>query len=206
LCPKCIKYYMPALMTAPSAVTTPVADALRQALLADRAQALTRLYRQGFPPVRRYISRHGGAVQDAQDVFQDVLVILYEQATSGRLVLTASASTYLFRISRNLWHQEVRRRARLPQEALSFDWEPAAPAETETVIAPILAVRDYVEQLGEKCKSLLLSFYYFQQPLTQLAETYGYRSVRSATAQKSKCLERLRHVVRAACHLQSLDQ
>ena len=56
---------------------------------------------------------------------------------------------------------------------------------------------DYVERLGEKCKSVLLSFYYFQQPLTHIAEVQGYRSVRSATVQKFKCLERLRQSVRA---------
>jgi len=193
-------------MSASFQSTTLAADALRQALLADRTQALTRLYRQGFPLVRRYIGRRGGSVQDAQDVFQDALVVLYEQAVGGTLVLTASASTYLLGISRNLWHQELRRRARLPHEALPAQWEPAAPAEPEALTEAAFAVRDYVEQLGDKCKSLLLSFYYFQQPLAQLAEAHGYRSVRSATVQKFKCLERLRHAVRAAFHLQSLDQ
>jgi len=197
---------MPALMTAPPQSAALTADALRQTLLADRAQALTRLYRQGFPPVRRYIGRRGGSAHDAQDVFQDALVILYEQATSGTLVLTASASTYLLSVSRNLWLQELRRRARLPHTALPAEWEPTAEEDTEGLAAPAFAVRDYVEQLGEKCKSLLLSFYYFQQPLAQLAETHGYRSVRSATVQKFKCLERLRHVVKAAFHTQLIDQ
>ncbi len=197
---------MPAPITAPPQPTALAADALRQAFLADRAQALTRLYRLGFPPVRRYIGRRGGSPQDAQDVFQDALVILYEQATSGTLILTASASTYLLSISRNLWHQELRRRARLPHEALPAEWEPAANDDTEALAAPAFAVRDYVEQLGGKCKSLLLNFYYFQQPLTQLAETHGYRSARSATVQKFKCLERLRRAVRDAFHTQLSDQ
>ena len=182
------------------------AAALRQALLADRAQALTQLYRQGFPLVNRYVGRRGGSAQDAQDVFQDALVMLYEQATSGTLVLTASASTYLLGISRNLWHHEVRRRSRLPHAPLPAGWEPAAGAAEDPPTAPALAVLDYVEQLGEKCKSLLLGFYYFQQPLSQLADAHGYRSVRSATVQKFKCLERLRHAVRAVFRAQTADQ
>ena len=191
---------MPALMTASPSYPAPsiAAAALRQAFLANRAQALTRLYRQGFPPVRRYIGRHGGSEQDAQDMFQDALVILYEQAVGGTLVLTASASTYLLSISRNLWHQELRRRARLPRENLPAACENLAAEEPEALAEPTFAVLDYVEQLGEKCKGLLLSFYYFQQPLAQIAATYGYRTVRSATVQKFKCLERLRNSVRAA--------
>lgn len=174
------------------------AAGLRPALLANRAEVLTELYRQGFPLVRRYIGRHGGSAQDAQDVFQDALILLYEQATSGTLVLTASVSTYLLGISRNLWHQEVRRRARLAPEAFAEELAAELAAATEAPVEPAFAVLDYVEQLGEKCKDVLLSFYYFQQPLAQIAAKQGYRSVRSATVQKFKCLERLRHAARAA--------
>jgi RNA polymerase sigma factor (sigma-70 family) len=173
--------------------------ALRQALLADRERALTQLYRQAFPLVRHYVGRRGGSAQDAQDVFHDALVVLYEQATSNTLVLTASASTYVVGISRNLWHHEQRRRARLPSEILPASLESLAnePAEPE------VAVLDYVEQLGEKCKRILLDFYYFQQPLAQITAAHGYRSVRSATVQKFKCLERLRQSVRAAFRVET---
>lgn len=174
------------------------AAGLRQALLANRPQALTGLYQQSFPPVRRYISRQGGSAQDAQDVFQDALVLLYEQATGGTLVLTASVSTYLLSVSRNLWRHELRRRARLPREGLTDALAASLGEEAEAPAEPIFAVLDYVERLGEKCKSVLLSFYYFQQPLAQIAERQGYGSVRSATVQKFKCLERLRQAVRTA--------
>lgn len=168
--------------------------ALRLALLTNRAQALTQLYARAFPLVRRHICRHGGSPQDAQDVFQDALVLLYEQAVGGTLVLTSSASTYLVGIGRNLWRHEQRRRARLPHETLPDGLEPPAvePAETE------VSVLDHVERLGEKCKRILLDFYYFQQPLAQITAAHGYGSVRSATVQKFKCLERLRQAMRAA--------
>ncbi|GAB3878514.1 hypothetical protein GCM10028824_40590 [Hymenobacter segetis] len=186
----------------------PSATALRDALLADREQALTRLYHRAFPPVRRYVGNHGGTAQDAQDVFQDALVILYEQAVGGTLVLTASASTYLVGIARNLWHHEQRRRARLPHEALPDDAEPLAvlaAEEVEDSAEPAFAVLDYVERLGEKCRNVLLAFYYFQQPLTQIAQANGYRSVRSATVQKFKCLERLRNSVRRAFTAENIE-
>lgn len=182
------------LATALPATSSPAA--LRQALLADRTQTLTQLYGHAFPAVRRLVRRQGGSPEDAQDVFQDALVVLYEQAVAGTLVLTASASTYVIGISRHLWQHELRRRARLPHETLPDDPGPLftdAPATEE----PAFAVLDYVQQLGAKCREVLLAFYYFQQPLTQIAAAYGYRSVRSATVQKFKCLERLRQSVRA---------
>ena len=184
-------------MTAPPPASPSSAAALRLALLTDREQALTRLYRQTFPLVRRHVRRHGGADADAEDVFQDALVLLYEQAVSGALVLTATPGAYLLGVARHRWHHEQRRRARLAQSPLPDDpgeLPPALPDPAE----PAVAVRDYVEQLGEKCKQVLLAFYYFQQPLSEIAAAHGYRSVRSATVQKFKCLERLRNAVRAA--------
>jgi RNA polymerase sigma factor (sigma-70 family) len=188
-----MNYFAPTL-SAP----TESADTLREALLTDRSRTLTLLYQRTYPMVRRHVLRHGGAEQDAKDVFHDALIILYEKAVGGTLVLTASASTFLVGISRNLWQREVARRSRttladLTDEHAQLPDEPeAATPEAE------LAVLDYVEQLGEKCKSILLSFYYFRQSLEQIAATYQYRTVRSATVQKFKCLERLRQSVRAA--------
>ncbi|MDO7873263.1 sigma-70 family RNA polymerase sigma factor [Hymenobacter sp. ASUV-10] len=175
--------------------TSPPA-ALRQALLADRTRTLTQLYARAFPAVQRLVRRQGGSAEDAQDVFQDALVVLVEQAVAGTLMLTASAGTYVVGVSRHLWQHELRRRARLPHQPLPDD-PGLLLAEAPAAEEPVFAVLDYVQQLGEKCREVLLAFYYFQQPLTQIAARHGYRSVRSATVQKFKCLERLREKVRA---------
>lgn len=77
---------MPAPMTA-SLLSAPPAPALRQALLADRERALTQLYRQAFPAVRRLVQRQGGSAQDAQDVFQDALVVFMSRRWVARWCL-----------------------------------------------------------------------------------------------------------------------
>lgn len=186
---------MPA--SAPTLALPTAPAALRHALRTDRHRTLARIYQQAFPAVRGYVRRQGGTEQDAQDIFQDAVLVFYEKAVAGRLELTAAVGTYLLAVSRNLWRRERQRRARLPLTA----WEevrPAGPAATpaETDAEPALAVLDYVARLGERCRGILLAFYYHQQPLEQIAADYQYRSVRSATVQKFKCLERLRNAVR----------
>lgn len=171
---------------------------LQHALQTSRTQTLTDLYRHAFPMVRHHVRQHGGTAQDAQDVFQDALVVFYEKAVGGTLVLTASASTYLVAVAHNLWRRELEWRQRHPLADLNEEHHQvpdAAAVEPEITIEA--SVLDYVEQLGEKCRSILLSFYYFRQPLEQIAATHQYRTVRSATVQKFKCLERLRNATRA---------
>lgn len=183
---------------APTSLAAPPApDALRQALLADREQALRHLYQQTFPVVRRRVLRQGGTEQDAKDVFHDALIVFYEKAVAGTLVLTAAPSTYLVSVCRNLWLREQQRRTRGPLVGLPVEHEELAEPDASAP-AEALSVLEYVEQMGDKCRSILLSFYYFQQPLEQIAAAHHYRSIRSATVQKFKCLERLRTSVRAA--------
>lgn len=190
-----------ALLSIPAAApAVAAAPDLRQALLTDRGATLARLYRRTFPAVRQHVLRRGGTDQDAQDVFQDALVVFYEKTVAGTLTLTAAPGTYLVGVCRNLWQRELERRARHPHtdlaEAQHQPAEDAPPMLAEHPAAS--AALAYVEQLSEKCRNILLSFYYFRQPLSQIAAVHQFGSVRSATVQKFKCLERLRNAVRAA--------
>ncbi len=54
----------------------------------------------------------------------------------------------------------------------------------------------FLETAGKKCMELLKGFYYDQQPLTELADEFGYSGVRSATVQKYKCLEKVRETIK----------
>ncbi|MCA8833251.1 RNA polymerase sigma factor [Hymenobacter pini] len=184
-------------VTSAPPVSAPATE-LAAALRANREQTLTRLYAQSFPAVRRYVQQRGGSAQDAKDVFQDALVLFYEQAVSGQLQLSASASTYLFAVSRNRWKQELSRRTARRTSPLTEDHTqlPEAPAADASSPDMTAVVLQHLTQLTAKCRSMLLAFYYFQQPLEQIAAEHQYGSVRSATVQKFKCLERLRNAVR----------
>ena len=43
---------------------------------------------------------------------------------------------------------------------------------------------------------MLQAVYYFKYSMQELAEEFGFRSVRSATVQKYKCLEKVRNEVK----------
>lgn len=167
---------------------------MNETLLTDRERTLAQIYAQTYPMVRHYVKENSGTEEDAKDIFQEALITYYEKVVYDQLTLTSSLSTYLMGICKNLWRQEIVKRAR--RTSLSdapFD-EPVEEvfADDEQKAATLMA---FVEQLGERCRSILVSFYYFGQRLEQIAEQHDYQSVRSATVQKFKCLERLRKAV-----------
>ena len=56
------------------------------------------VYDKYFASIKSYVVKHGGNDNDAWDVFQDSLMIVYEQAQSGNLVLQNKFITYFYSI------------------------------------------------------------------------------------------------------------
>ena len=176
-----------------SAATTQSTD-WRRALLANRERTLEYLYARTYPAVLHYVKERQGSAEDAQDLLQDAMILFFEKVVHDQLVLTAAPTTYLVAICKNRWRQEREKRSR----QVPFVNEHAEVAiempEPETH-APTSNLLDYVNRLGEKCQDILVRFYYFGQRLEQIAADHGYGTIRSATVQKFKCLERLRKAV-----------
>jgi RNA polymerase sigma factor (sigma-70 family) len=171
-----------------------VTQSWRQALLDNRQQTLERIYAHAYPMVAHYVKEHGGTADDAKDVFQEAMLVFYEKVVHDQLTLTASVSTYLMGICKNLWYQELEKRGRKTSfPTIETDIACETPAE-ETEHSS-LKLMDFVNQLGDKCKDVLVSFYYFGQRLEQIARRHGHANIRTATVQKFKCLERLRKAV-----------
>ncbi|WP_347160248.1 RNA polymerase sigma factor [Pontibacter chitinilyticus] len=169
---------------------TPVmASDLREALVNDRERTLEKLYGKAYPMVLHYVYQHHGTADDAQDLLQEAIILFYEKVVHGQLTLTAAATTYLMAVCKNLWRRELEKRSR--QQELSPEIGEQLKEEVQAE-QPDYALAPFVAQLGEKCQAMLVAVYYLGQRMEQVAREHQYRTVRSATVQKYKCLERLR--------------
>jgi RNA polymerase sigma factor (sigma-70 family) len=70
------------------------------------------IYRKNLRSVRYYIEKNNGTTKDAEDVFQDALVLLYHKIREGTLVLTSSFHTYLFSVVKLHWLKHLNQRER----------------------------------------------------------------------------------------------
>ena len=82
-------------------------ELLEGILHADKAQ-VERLYDQCLPGIIRYIKMNKGSEEDAKDIFQDAVVVLYKKLKDMDIILTTSLQSYLLAISRNLWLTTLR--------------------------------------------------------------------------------------------------
>jgi RNA polymerase sigma factor (sigma-70 family) len=154
-------------------------------------KALAALYKH-FPMIRKMITSHGGNIQDAEDIFQEALIIFCRKVKEPGFQLTAQAGTYLFSVCRFLWKDELKKR----KPVITVDWETGLSQTAESELATLSAEEDraklaekVLNELGDRCRELLLLFYNAGLKLKEIAAKMGYNSESTAKNQKYKCLE-----------------
>jgi DNA-directed RNA polymerase specialized sigma24 family protein len=150
------------------------------------------LYEQAFPAVARFVSARKGALDDAFDIFHDALVIFYEKTETG-FVPAISPEAYLLGIAKHLWLHRFAHERR----SVSLDDAEKTITLPEDYFPKVNDVRllRFLESAGKRCLDLLHAFYYEKQSLDTIAKAFGFSTVRSATVQKFKCIEKVRHTI-----------
>ena len=159
-----------------------------------RAKIFEQLYELVFPVVARFVSKMGGSLDDAKDIFQDALVIYYEKKADPDFTISISQEAYIMGISKHLWLRKFNKNNRYVSLD-DDDKEISIPADYFPDPNSALLLK-FLERAGKKCMDLLRAFYYEKLSMKQLAQTMGYSTERSATVQKYKCLEKVRDTIK----------
>ncbi len=152
------------------------------------------LYSQYFHPVKNYVLKNSGNADEADDLFQDALVIFYVKVRKGEYRKTSSLKTYLFGIARNLWLKELRRR-RTAHKHLKVEDE--SDFQEELIIQKSqMTIRKVMELINEECKQLLIDFYFEGKTMAGLTIKYGLGSEAATKNKKYRCLQKLISLVK----------
>ncbi len=75
-------------------------------------KVITCIYKKVFPIILDYVSCNNGSYQDAEDVFQEAMLILLEKTRNRSFNLTCRFTTYFWEICKKVWLKELRKRKR----------------------------------------------------------------------------------------------
>ncbi|WP_425554338.1 RNA polymerase sigma factor [Hymenobacter glaciei] len=183
-----------------SSSLTPTDDALIAAIRGGDERALAHLYRLHWPMVSHFVLQNSGSEDDAQDVYQEGVMVFYEKVRNGSLELSCQIKTYLYAVCRRLWLKRLTSKSRFGVRLL--DDEEHGPylntgAEEDVLAAEeqdrrFATMSDALNSLGEPCKSLLEGFYLLDKSMQDLTAEFGYTNADNAKNQKYKCLVRLK--------------
>lgn len=67
---------------------------------------LQKVYEQSLPEVIRYVKKNSGTLDDAKDVFQEGIMVIFKKVKEDRLVLTTSFHVFLFMVCKRIWFKK----------------------------------------------------------------------------------------------------
>ena len=177
-------------------------DELLMGLADGSDDALTQVYRRFFPMILHFVTTNSGDEEDAKDIYQEVLIVLYEKVRSGSLELHCQLKTYLYSIARRLWLKQLAQRSRFMvrdvETAATDEWTTGQIdndlTEHEERDRQFDLMADSLDRLGEPCRTLLDDFYIQHLSMQDITEKFGYTNADNAKTQKYKCLMRLKRL------------
>lgn len=157
------------------------------------------LYEANRKPIRAFIIRNSGTVDDADDLLQEAVIVLWERVRSNRFEYNARLSTFIYATVKNMW---LRRLARIRRES---------PADIETQTGRIedasaldimveseeaRIIHEALANLGEPCKTLLILYYWEEQTMEQIAVALHFANANTAKSKKYQCKKLLQKLLK----------
>ncbi len=153
--------------------------------------ALDLVYQKYYRMMTKLVINNSGTEQEAKDIYQDALVVFWQKAISGNLVMTSKMSTYIYSICFNLWRKELERKKRHTSEQKdSSEFQEHDKAERIKIIG------ECVSELDDTCRKVLTYFYFDGMSMQDIAEKLGFANTNTAKTKKYKCKKKLDELVK----------
>lgn len=168
-------------------------------LLENNSFIIRAIYEKNAPKVINYVCQNNGNKDAAEDLIQEVLIIIYNQAKHKGLQLSCPFDAYFFLLCKRRWLNELKKTA-----ASGVTIHEDIASKSEEWIEEVIETDKFAEQehlfrsmfdnLGEACKSLLkLAFQIksMEEVAEKLGLTYAY-----ARKKKSLCIGKLTQMIK----------
>ena len=156
-------------------------------------KVLEYIYREYLPSIIHMVKSNNGASIDAEDLFQDALVVVFEKIKSPGFALSCTFKTYLYSICRNLW---MHRLEKMNKEFIPYElMENTLAGYNDQDKLFLEAEKDklfhyHFLRLGENCQKIL-TLVFNRYSTCEIAEKLGLKSELYVRKRKSQCRKTL---------------
>ncbi|MBM3436019.1 MAG: sigma-70 family RNA polymerase sigma factor [Bacteroidetes bacterium] len=151
------------------------------------------VYRNFFNQIKDFVIQNDGNEEDAKDVYQDAILVIYQKVRKDNLTLSCSFNTYLYSVCRLLWLKQLEYRKtfkKVIEESAKF-------IELDEDITNIYKTnerfklyQDHFKRLSYNCQKILELFLARIQ-LKEIARILRLKSDDYVKKRKHQCKEKL---------------
>ncbi len=179
-----------------------------EGLLANNSFVIQAIYNKFVPKVVNYIKQNSGDTAHAQDIVQETLITIYNQATKKQLQLTCPFDAYFFLLCKRKWLNELKKISNKTvtiNDASLYNHDEAQELILETSVfsEKEALFTEMFQKLGQVCKDLLQASFKaksMEDVAKSLGVTYAY-----ARKKKSLCIGKLTQLIKASPKFNQLN-
>lgn len=171
---------------------------LIEGILERKAPAFEKLYSDNQVRLTNMVLSNSGNKEDAEDVIQESVLILYKNFSKNDFELNSTVSTYLYAIAKRVWLRKLKSRSKkwvTSNENLELSVN-SDIEERELQISRMRLYRKFLYQLDADCKKVLLMFFE-NISMEDIAKEMNYASAGYAKKRKYKCKNKLIEMIKA---------
>ena len=158
-------------------------------------QAIRFMYDGYYRYLETYVLQNSGSTDDAADMIQETFLVFIKVVEENKYRQESGVKSFLYSILKNLWITELRKRKSMGIRNEMFEnaKESMAPDISHSLVRheSHQLVMELFQSLGQKCKNILLLFYYENLPMKEIMEKEDFSSEQVLRNKKHKCLKSL---------------
>lgn len=158
---------------------------------------LNYVYDKYFISISSFVISNNGTKEDAEDVFQEAIIIIFRKIKFEQLTLTCSFYTYIFSICKKLWLKQLRQKhlqITLDENDYIYDYD--IDEDFINKNEKLSLYQKHFKKLKKKCQNILqLSIKSI--PIIEIVKKTGYKNIKSAIAKKYRCKKQLISKIKA---------
>jgi RNA polymerase sigma factor (sigma-70 family) len=174
-----------------------------QGIRQKNGEVIKHIYRRNFPSIQNFIIKNFGTASDAEDVFQEAMVIVYKIVKDERSEEINNIEAYLYMTAKKMWLYKVRRESAARHVSLQIPvHDSAEPPGYEVELAELEMnlqyglVQKHFLSLEKVCRQIL-SLFFAGTPMKEIARIMGYKNEEVAKRRKYLCQKALIEKIRS---------
>lgn len=157
-------------------------------------KTLNYLYQNYFGTVKSYIIKNSGTEDDAYDIFQDALMVVFKKFQHNGVELTSDLKAYVFGIARKLWCNQLRTRKEIHTNEENDIIDDSELERLLEIPIEQIVQRSFLKLPEDSQK--VLSMHLEGLSYEQIAKNMGYKSATYARRKKYLCKEELVRIIK----------